>query len=240
MVYNFSSADISNDSQKSSPDNSDRRFVLQSGQDVKVKATGAQLFLKRLIDIVLSISALFVLSPFLFAVAFLVKSTSQGPIFFKQKRWGLNCKPITVLKFRTMYTALGDPSGVLQTVPGDSRVTKVGQVLRRYSIDELPQLFNVLVGDMSLVGPRCHAIGMKAAGVLYEELVPTYHQRHLMRPGITGLAQVRGHRGPTNTPSSSKNRIISDIYYIENYSLTLDVKILVRTVLNEIGGGTGI
>jgi lipopolysaccharide/colanic/teichoic acid biosynthesis glycosyltransferase len=129
--------------------------------------------------------------------------------------------------------------GLLFKMKKDPRITRVGSALRQYSLDELPQLINVLKGDMSLVGPRCHAIGMKAAGVQYEELVPHYHQRHHMRPGITGLAQMRGLRGPTDTSAKSRARIACDLYYIENYSLMLDLKIAYGTVRNELLGGSG-
>jgi lipopolysaccharide/colanic/teichoic acid biosynthesis glycosyltransferase len=138
-----------------------------------------------------------------------------------------------------MRADLGDATGVQQTVKNDPRVTRLGAFLRSSNLDELPQLINVLKGDMSLVGPRCHAIGMKAAGVQYEELVPHYHQRHHMRPGITGLAQMRGLRGPTDTSAKSRARIACDLYYIENYSLMLDLKIAYGTVRNELLGGSG-
>jgi lipopolysaccharide/colanic/teichoic acid biosynthesis glycosyltransferase len=133
-----------------------------------------------------------------------------------------------------MFSDKGDSSGVQQTVAGDARITRVGAFLRKTSVDELPQLFNVLKGDMSLVGPRCHAVGMKAAGMLYEELVPHYHWRHLMRPGITGLAQMRGWRGPTDTITKSRARINADLRYVENFSLWLDIKIIFGTIINEL------
>lgn len=193
-----------------------------------------------MMDIIISAIALITLLPVLVPVAFFVKATSPGPIFFRQQRWGKNCEPISVLKFRTMYVDMCDPTGVKQTLPGDNRVTRFGAFLRKNSIDELPQLLNVLKGDMSLVGPRCHAIGMKAGGMLYEELVPCYHERHRMRPGITGLAQMRGYRGPTDTPLPSKLRVASDLYYINNYSVVLDIKIIIGTFINELRGGTGI
>ena len=118
-------------------------------------------------------------------------------------------------------------------------MTRVGHWLRRTSLDELPQLVNVLKGDMSLVGPRCHAIGMRAAGKLYEELVPDYHERHLVRPGITGLAQMRGLRGPTVLASKSRARIACDIHYVDNFSLLLDLKIIAGTIRSELFGGSG-
>ena len=198
-----------------------------------------RLGVKRLFDIVASGSALIVLAPFFLAIALFIKLDDGGPIFFRQIRWGLNGRKITVFKFRSMRTDDCDPSGIQQTVKGDSRMTGIGAVLRRTNIDELPQLFNVLMGDMSLVGPRCHAINMRAAGRLYEELVPHYHQRHIMRPGITGLAQTRGWRGPTARPLQARARIACDIYYVRNFSLLLDLKILLKTLVIELRGGTG-
>ncbi|MBY4593141.1 sugar transferase [Rhizobium redzepovicii] len=198
-----------------------------------------RLGVKRLFDIVASGSALIVLAPFFLAIALFIKLDDGGPIFFRQIRWGLNGRKITVFKFRSMRTDDCDPSGIQQTVKGDSRMTGIGAVLRRTNIDELPQLFNVLMGDMSLVGPRCHAINMRAAGRLYEELVPHYHQRHIMRPGITGLAQTRGWRGPTARPLQARARIACDIYYVKNFSLLLDLKILLKTLVIELRGGTG-
>jgi lipopolysaccharide/colanic/teichoic acid biosynthesis glycosyltransferase len=138
-----------------------------------------------------------------------------------------------------MRSDLCDPSGVQQTIQNDPRITPFGAFLRKSNFDELPQLLNVLRGDMSLVGPRCHAIGMKAAGVQYEELVPAYHERHKMRPGITGLAQMRGLRGPTISRSKSKARIACDIHYVNNFSLLLDVKIAFGTLRHEMFRGTG-
>ncbi|AHG47170.1 exopolysaccharide biosynthesis protein [Rhizobium leguminosarum bv. trifolii CB782] len=198
-----------------------------------------RLGVKRLFDIVASVSALTVLAPFFLAIALFIKLDDGGPVFFRQIRWGLNGRKIVVFKFRSMRAEDCDPSGIQQTVEGDSRMTSIGAVLRRTNIDELPQLFNVLIGEMSLVGPRCHAINMRAAGRLYEELVPDYHQRHIMRPGITGLAQTRGWRGPTARPLQARARIACDIYYVRNFSLLLDLKILLKTLVIELRGGTG-
>ena len=198
-----------------------------------------RLAVKRLIDIVISASALLVLAPLFMAIALFIKLDDGGPVFFRQIRWGLNGRKITVFKFRSMHTDACDPSGIQQTVKGDRRVTGIGALLRRTNIDELPQLLNVLRGDMSLVGPRCHAINMRAAGRLYEELVPNYHHRHIMRPGITGLAQTRGWRGPTARPLQARARIACDIYYVRNFSLRLDLKILLKTLVIELRGGTG-
>lgn len=198
-----------------------------------------QLALKRAMDIVVASSAILVLLPVLLLIALMIRVTSPGPALFTQLRWGRNCEKIRVYKFRSMYTDRGDETGVTQTRVGDSRITPLGAVLRKTNLDELPQLFNVLKGDMSLVGPRPHAIGMQAAGVLYEDLVPEYHKRHRVRPGITGLAQMRGLRGPTVLASKSRARVAADFHYVENYSLMLDILIIYGTLRNEAFGGSG-
>ncbi|MFS2177057.1 sugar transferase [Rhizobium pisi] len=203
------------------------------------QAPWMDLALKRAFDIVSSLSALLVLAPFLLLVAVLIKLDSPGPVLFKQTRWGRNCKTIKVYKFRSMRTDLCDASGVAQTVRNDPRITRIGAILRRTNIDELPQLLNVLLGDMSVVGPRCHAIGMRASDMLYEELVPEYHQRHAMRPGMTGLAQMRGLRGPTDRPAKARARIVSDLYYVQNFSIWMDMRIIVGTVVSELTRGKG-
>lgn len=198
-----------------------------------------QLALKRAFDVVGASLGLAVLAPFLLLVALAVKLSSPGPVLFKQVRCGRHGRLITVLKFRSMYVDACDASGINQTIAKDPRVTRVGAWLRASNVDELPQLWNVLVGDMSLIGPRCHVVGMLAAGRAYEELVHNYHLRHAMRPGITGLAQVRGLRGPTTHPSKARQRIASDLYYVENFSIFLDAKILFLTIKSEVFGGTG-
>lgn len=195
--------------------------------------------MKRLFDIAASGAALVVLSPFLLVMALLIRLDSPGSPLFSQLRWGKDGRKIRIYKFRSMRADMHDVSGVKQTVAGDPRITRIGAFLRRSNIDELPQLFNVLKGDMSLVGPRCHAIGMLAAGVPYEELVPDYHARHCMRPGLTGLAQMRGLRGPTDRPGKARARIASDLYYIENFSLWLDMRIIAGTIVSELKGGKG-
>jgi len=169
----------------------------------------------------------------------MIRLDSRGPALFRQTRWGRNGIKIEVLKFRTMRSEMCDQSGVNQTTENDPRLTRVGRILRKTNLDELPQLLNVVRGDMSLVGPRCHAVNMLAAGQLYEQLVPAYHLRHAVRPGITGLAQMRGLRGPTVRPSKARARIACDLHYVENFSLWLDTKIILRTVINELKGGAG-
>lgn len=195
--------------------------------------------LKRLMDIVLSASALLVLSPVLLAIWAAIRLESPGPAIFVQKRWGRDQVPIDVYKFRTMRADLCDPSGVSQTVTDDPRITRIGKLLRKSNLDELPQLFNVLTGSMSLVGPRCHPIGMLAGGVEYEVLVPQYHDRHLVRPGLTGVAQVMGLRGPTVDADLARKRIEADLYYVQHYGIWLDIKLILRTIWVEFRGGTG-
>lgn len=203
------------------------------------RGKSVDLALKRSLDIFVSLSCLIFLSPVLALIALMIALESKGSPIFSQLRWGRNGKKIRIYKFRSMRSDLCDPSGVAQTVKDDPRVTRLGAILRKTNIDELPQLFNVLLGDMSLVGPRCHAIGMLAGGVLYEELVPSYHKRHTMRPGLTGLAQVRGLRGPTDRACRARARINADLYYIENFSFTLDIKIMLGTIWSELNGGKG-
>jgi lipopolysaccharide/colanic/teichoic acid biosynthesis glycosyltransferase len=198
-----------------------------------------QLATKRVLDIAISGTSLVILLPLFLLIAVLIKIESRGPVLFSQVRWGMGGKQIRIFKFRSMRTELCDPTGVQQTVPNDPRITPFGAFLRKSNFDELPQLLNVLMGDMSLVGPRCHAVGQLAAGVQYEELVPTYHDRHRMRPGITGLAQMRGLRGPTISPAKSRARIASDIHYVNNFSLLLDLKIALGTLKNEVFRGSG-
>jgi len=195
--------------------------------------------LKRLIDIIIASVALLVLSPVLLLVALLIRLDSPGPAIFTQVRWGKGCSKIRVFKFRSMTENLGDASGVVQTIKDDPRITRIGAIIRKTNIDELPQLLNVLKGDMSLVGPRCHAIGMLAAGIPYEDLVPNYHERHKVKPGMTGLAQMRGLRGPTDRPGIARARIASDLFYIQNFSVWLDLRIMFGTILAELRGGKG-
>jgi lipopolysaccharide/colanic/teichoic acid biosynthesis glycosyltransferase len=194
---------------------------------------------KRAMDVIISVIALVVLLPLLLAIAAAIRLESPGHILFRQVRWGRNGTHIKVFKFRSMHTASCDLSGVTQTIRNDPRVTRVGRIIRRLNIDELPQLLNVIKGDMSLVGPRCHAVGMLAAGIPYEDLVPHYHERHAMRPGMTGLAQMRGLRGPTDRPSKARARIACDLYYVNNYSLWLDLRIILGTLYTELRGGKG-
>lgn len=214
-------------------------FLNDDRSEVDINWRPVHLALKRFVDIFGAAFGLLLLSPLLIAVAAIIKFTSVGPVFFRQERTGLDNKPFQILKFRSMYTDRCDISGVAQTVADDPRITPIGRIIRKTNIDELPQLINVLFGDMSLVGPRPHVPGMKAAGVLYEELVVGYERRHAMRPGITGLAQASGLRGPTIEVEPSVMRVVRDIEYIRNFSIWLDIRILFRTVINEIVRGNG-
>ena len=199
-----------------------------------------ELALKRLIDIVLSSGALMLFSLVFLATAVAIKMTSRGPVFFRQVRPGFRGVPFPLYKFRTMLVDKGDASGVTQTVANDPRVTPIGAFLRRTSLDELPQLVNVLLGQMSLVGPRPHPAGMSAGGVDYRELVPYYEMRYAVKPGLSGWAQANGYRGPTDDAAKAKARIDHDIAYIQNFSIFLDAQIILRTLRREFVCGSGI
>lgn len=195
---------------------------------------------KRAFDLTVSAMALVFLAPLLLGLAAAVKLSGPGPVLFRQQRHGLNGKPFSIYKFRTMRVEDADPTGVRQACAGDPAVTRVGRFMRATSLDELPQLLNIVKGDMSIIGPRPHAIGMLAAGVPYETLVPYYHRRHAVMPGLSGWAQVNGLRGPTVDPAMARDRIDHDLAYIQNQSLMLDVKIIVMTIRREFLTGTGL
>lgn len=199
----------------------------------------SQLISKRLFDVAVSVAALVVLGPLLLLVAAIIKATSTGPVFFRQEREGFHGKSFNVFKFRSMRTEDCDVSGINQTVVNDPRITPIGRFIRKTSIDELPQLFNVLLGDMSLVGPRPHVAGMMAGGMRYDALVPYYDLRLQMRPGLTGWAQANGFRGPTTEVGSAIARVDHDIAYIQNFSIWLDIRIIVQTAINEFFLGSG-
>ncbi len=186
-------------------------------------------YLKAVEDRVIAFIALIILSPLFLAVACAVKYESKGPVFFRQKRYGFNNELIEVYKFRSMFTDLADSNAKKLVTKGDPRVTKVGRFIRRTSLDELPQLLNVLKGELSLVGPRPHATMASAAGNLYETVVEGYFARHKVKPGMTGWAQINGWRGETDTAEKIERRVEHDLYYIENWSLTFDLYILART-----------
>jgi Undecaprenyl-phosphate glucose phosphotransferase len=191
---------------------------------------------KSIEDRALGLLILTLISPLLIAIAVLVRLDSPGPVLFRQKRYGFNNQLIEVFKFRTMYQELSDAKGECLTQRNDPRITRVGAFLRRTSLDELPQFLNVVRGDMSIVGPRPHALSAKAGALLYPEAVKYYDARHRMKPGITGWAQVNGWRGETNTVEQIRKRVEHDLYYIENWSIAFDLRIIARTVF---GGFTG-
>lgn len=184
---------------------------------------------KRAFDIVFSILGIIVTSPIMIATAIAIKLESKGPILFRQRRHGFNNEFIEVLKFRSMYTDQCDPSARIAVTKGDPRVTRVGKFIRKTSIDELPQFFNALRGDLSLVGPRPHAITAQSHNRLYNEVVDGYFARHRVKPGVTGWAQINGWRGEIDSDEKIKTRTEFDLYYIENWSLLFDLKILFLT-----------
>jgi lipopolysaccharide/colanic/teichoic acid biosynthesis glycosyltransferase len=194
---------------------------------------------KRLCDIVFSAAAIIGLSPLFILVGLAIVVESRGSVFFLQEREGKDGRVFTAFKFRSMRRDHADPSGVNQTTHGDVRVTRVGRIIRRTSIDELPQLINVLRGDMSLVGPRPHVKGMLAGGRDYRALVPYYELRLHIKPGLTGLAQAQGLRGPTADADLALRRIDYDLEYIEKFSIFLDIKIIFWTLRREFLRGSG-
>ena len=187
--------------------------------------------MKDITDKIIGVCALVALSPVFLITAIAVKLDSKGPIFFKQKRYGFNNELIEVYKFRSMYIDQSDATASKLVTKGDPRVTKVGRFIRRTTIDELPQLFNVMKGELSLVGPRPHATQAKAGSALYENVVRGYFARHRVKPGLTGWAQINGWRGETDTEEKIERRVECDLYYIEHWSLTFDLYILARTPL---------
>ena len=192
--------------------------------------SGFDLVLKRVEDLTIGVVLLIAIAPLTFLVALAIKLDSRGPVFFRQAREGFNHRQFRIWKFRTMRVAECQEENIRQTVIGDARVTRVGRLLRATSIDELPQLFNVLAGDMSLVGPRPHAPSTKVAGRLFKEAIDDYAARHRVKPGMTGWAQVNGWRGETNTDEKLRKRVECDLHYIERWSLGFDLYILVKTI----------
>jgi len=185
---------------------------------------------KRVVDILFSGLAILLLAPLLVLVALAIRLDSPGPVLFRQLRVGYGNRPFRIFKFRSLRHDVADRDGNRSVCAGDSRVTRVGAFIRRTSIDELPQLFNVLLGDMSLVGPRPHALGSRVGQKLFWEIDPAYWQRHALKPGITGLAQVRGFRGETQAQEDLTRRLRSDIEYQEGWTLWRDFRIMIATV----------
>ncbi|WP_247718149.1 exopolysaccharide biosynthesis polyprenyl glycosylphosphotransferase [Qipengyuania proteolytica] len=206
----------------------------EGGKTLLVVSSGplalhARLF-KRAMDLAITVPALLVLSPIMLAVALLIKLEDGGPVFFVQPRMGQHNCLFDMLKFRSMRVEKLDHDGTRSASRTDDRVTRIGRFIRRTSIDELPQLINVLRAEMSLVGPRPHALGSQAGEKLFWEVDSNYWQRHSLKPGLTGLAQVRGHRGATETETHLIDRLDADLEYIRNWSLWGDIKILFATV----------
>lgn len=184
---------------------------------------------KRIFDIAFSLLGIVVFSPIMLITAIAIKLNSKGPVLFKQKRHGFNNEIIEVYKFRSMYTDQSDPTAKKSVTKNDPRVTRVGRFIRKTSIDELPQFFNALFGSLSLVGPRPHAIAAQSHNLLYTEVVDGYFARHKVKPGVTGWAQINGWRGEMDTDEKIRMRTELDLYYIENWSLWFDLKILALT-----------
>jgi exopolysaccharide biosynthesis polyprenyl glycosylphosphotransferase len=184
---------------------------------------------KRLFDVVVAALGLLILAPLFVVIAILIKLESPGPVFFLQRRYGFNLHMFRIVKFRTM-TTIEDGDDVRQAEESDARITRVGKFLRRWNLDELPQLANVLLGEMSLVGPRPHAV---AHDELWGKNIARYARRHNMRPGITGWAQVNGYRGQIKTDADFRQRIACDLYYIDNWSLMFDIRIALLTVFSR-------
>jgi exopolysaccharide biosynthesis polyprenyl glycosylphosphotransferase len=190
---------------------------------------------KRSEDIFIAGLMLLILAPLMLLIAAAIRIETPGPALFRQIRYGYNNRRIQVLKFRTMHHDMQDAHGALQVQHNDERVTRLGRFLRLLSIDELPQLLNVLGGTMSIVGPRPHALESRAGGMLFEHAVPGYAARHNVKPGITGFAQINGWRGPAETVDHLAKRVELDLHYIRDWSLLLDFVILVKTIPAIIG-----
>lgn len=196
------------------------------------------LWVKRVMDVTITTVALIALSPILAGLAIAIKLETPGPVFYRQKRFGLNNQLFDCYKFRSMTqdACRDSEKEILLTERQDSRVTRMGNFIRRTSLDELPQLWNVLKGDMSLVGPRPHPPGVKAGEKLYEDVIENFALRYQMKPGITGLAQVKGARGNTFTEEDLRRRFAYDLDYIRSWSPWLDIKIIFCTL---VAGFTG-
>ena len=195
------------------------------------------MLLKRSFDIVFSLLFFILLGSFIFPIlAIIIKLSSKGPIFFKQERWGLNNKRITCYKFRSMYkesSEIDEEGNFQQAFKDDPRITLIGKILRKTNMDELPQFWNVLIGNMSVVGPRPHPTQLNIQSM---ELVDNYMLRHMVIPGITGLAQVNGCRGETRTTEDMQKRVNFDLYYIQRWNFWLDLQIIIQTVINIFRG----
>lgn len=196
--------------------------------------------IKRAQDLVIGTAGLILAAPVMAAVAIAVRLDSPGPVFFRQRRHGFNNEQILVWKFRSMRHEMADARAARQISANDDRVTRVGRFIRKTSLDELPQLFNVLRGEMSIVGPRPHAVGMKTGDVESAQLVAQYAHRHRMKPGVTGWAAINGSRGPVDTPELVRERVALDVDYIERQSFWLDLYIIVMTIPCLLGDRSAV
>lgn len=212
-----------------------RKFTVRAGLPMlrlfDRPISGWSHIVKLIEDQLLAVTALVLAAPLLVLIAVAIKLDSPGPVFFKQKRFGFNDSLIQVWKFRSMRVECTDARADVLTTKDDPRVTRIGRILRKSSLDELAQLINVLRGEMSVVGPRPHALAAKAHGQLYQDVVNCYAARHKVKPGITGWAQVNGWRGETDTIEKIRKRVEHDMYYIDNWSPWLDLYIIFRTIL---------
>lgn len=206
------------------------KIALSRAATLQPPQRGANCKIKRAFDFALSLVAVLLLLPLFVLVAIAVTLDTPGPVFFRQWRGGLNGKPFQILKFRTMM-CMEDGVDIRQACPGDARVTWIGRALRKSSLDEIPQLFNVLRGDMSLVGPRPHAL---LHDEIYSKLIAAYPGRYVVRPGITGWAQVNGWRGETRDLGAMEKRIEKDLEYIRQWSFWFDFVIIARTVVEVL------
>ncbi|MFA7261502.1 MAG: exopolysaccharide biosynthesis polyprenyl glycosylphosphotransferase [Caulobacter sp.] len=204
----------------------DAQLAQVSGEPADIRRAGV----KRAQDLVVGALALLLGWPLMLAVAMAIKLDSPGPVFFRQRRHGFNNEEILVWKFRSMRAEAADFAAVQQVRAGDDRVTRVGRFIRKTSLDELPQLFNVMTGEMSLVGPRPHAVGMKTGQTESARLVAEYAHRHRMKPGMTGWAAINGSRGPVDTPELVRRRVALDIEYIERQNFWFDLYIMAMTI----------
>jgi Undecaprenyl-phosphate glucose phosphotransferase len=203
-------------------------------------ADQARAFAKRVQDIVIGATALILAAPVMLAIAVAIRLDSPGPALFRQRRHGFNNEEIVVFKFRSMRVETADARATRQVTKDDDRVTRVGKFIRKTSLDELPQILNVLQGHMSLVGPRPHAIGMMTGDVESARLVREYAHRHRMKPGMTGWAAIHGSRGPVDTPESVRKRVAYDVEYIDRQNFWLDLYIMAVTIPCLLGDSEAV
>lgn len=201
------------------------------GNDIRSDGpSGVAWRIKQAIDWTIALILFVLLLPLLLMIALAIKLDSRGPVFFRQPRFGKDTQPFKIFKFRTMYVDQGDIRGAQQTRHNDPRITRVGMILRKTSLDELPQLLNILAGQMALIGPRAHPCGMKVDGVLCDDIDPRYHQRHRVKPGVSGWAQINGSRGPVDTRDQLVARVDLDLDYIGNWCPGKEARVYLRTL----------